>query len=63
MALGGPVTSLTAIGTDGYPTRAKRPANSRLDCAKLERTFGVTQPDWHEGVRDCVKRLLAAEVK
>lgn len=58
-SLGGPVTSLAAIGTEGYPTRAKRPANSRLDCAKLASTFGVTQPDWRDGVRACVARILA----
>jgi dTDP-4-dehydrorhamnose reductase len=57
-SLGGPVTSLGAIGTDGYPTRAVRPKNSRLDCGKLKATFGVAQPDWHEGVRACVSRLL-----
>lgn len=55
---GGPTTSLSPIGTDGYPTRAKRPANSRLDCSKLAAAFGVTQPDWREGVRLCVTRLL-----
>lgn len=60
-AQGGPTTSLSAIGTDGYPTRAKRPANSRLDCGKLAGTFGVTQPDWREGVKLCVARLLKGE--
>lgn len=60
-AQGGPTTSLAPIGTDGYPTRAKRPANSRLDCSKLASTFGVTQPDWREGVRLCVARLLKDE--
>lgn len=58
-AVGGPVTALSAIPTEGYPTRAVRPRNSRLDCSKLARAFGVTQPDWRDGVRDCVRRLLA----
>ncbi len=60
-AQGGPTTSLSPIGTDGYPTRAKRPANSRLDCTKLAGTFGVTQPDWRDGVKLCVARLLKGE--
>ena len=60
-AHGGPITSLAAIGTDGYPTRAKRPANSRLDCSKLHANFGTAQPDWREGVSACVARLLKAE--
>ncbi len=56
--LGGPTTSLSAIGTDGYPTRAARPRNSRLDCSKLQRVFAITQPDWRDGVSLCVARLL-----
>lgn len=35
-----------AIPTSGYPTPAKRPRNSRLDCHKLERDFGLIMPDW-----------------
>lgn len=57
-SLGGPTTSLTAIDSNGYPTRAVRPKNSRLDCSKLQAAFGVTQPDWRAGVRLCVARLL-----
>lgn len=29
-----------------YPTPAKRPANSRLDCSRLETDFGLQVPDW-----------------
>ena len=36
-----------------------RPPNSRLDCSKLERTFGVKLPAWQTGVHECVERLLA----
>jgi dTDP-4-dehydrorhamnose reductase len=59
--LGGPTTSLSAIGTDGYPTRAARPKNSRLDCSKLQRVFAITQPDWRDGVSLCVARLLTPD--
>lgn len=55
---GGPSANVTAIGTADYPTLAARPMNSRLDCSKAERAFGVALPDWREGVRDCVTRLL-----
>ncbi len=37
---------LSAIDTSGYPTAAKRPANSTLDCDKINRVFGVKQSDW-----------------
>lgn len=46
-----------AIPTSDYPTPAKRPANSRLDCSKLERVFGLKQPDWRNSLEECVKRL------
>jgi len=35
-----------AIGTADYPTPARRPANSRLDCSRLEADFGLQMPDW-----------------
>jgi dTDP-4-dehydrorhamnose reductase len=58
-ALGGPSANVVPIATDEYPTLAKRPMNSRLDCGKAERAFGVALPDWRAGVRECVERLLA----
>jgi len=56
--LGGPSAAVTAITTADYPTPAARPKNSRLDCGKAEGMFGVALPDWREGVRACVSRLL-----
>ena len=46
-----------AISTAEYPTPAKRPAFSELDCGKLEQTFGLKLPHWRNGVADCVARL------
>jgi dTDP-4-dehydrorhamnose reductase len=40
-----------AISTAEYPTPARRPAWSVLDCGKLKRTFGLALPDWEEGLR------------
>jgi dTDP-4-dehydrorhamnose reductase len=34
------------IGTDEYPTRARRPAYSVLSNGRLARVFGVLLPDW-----------------
>ncbi len=51
--------SLEPIPSADYPTRSARSPNSRLDCTKLERTFGVKLPAWQTGVRECVERLLA----
>ncbi|MDZ5515576.1 dTDP-4-dehydrorhamnose reductase [Vibrio fluvialis] len=37
---------LSSIPTSDYPTPAKRPANSRLDCGKIGRQFGIEPSDW-----------------
>ena len=39
------------ITTPEYPTPAKRPANSVLDCGKLQKTFGLRLPDWEASLR------------
>ena len=56
---GTPCPKLNAIPTRDYPTPAKRPANSRLDCAKLTKNFSIKLPDWKSGVKSCVTSLLA----
>lgn len=56
--LGGPSAEVTAIATADYPTPARRPANSTLDCGRLERAFGLRLPDWREGVGECVARVV-----
>ena len=40
------VPTVTPIRTADYPTPARRPANSVLDCGKIEAQFGIGQPDW-----------------
>jgi dTDP-4-dehydrorhamnose reductase len=40
------VEQLVPIRTDEYPTRAKRPHNSRLDLSRWSRVFGQTPPHW-----------------
>jgi len=57
-ALGGPCAKVNRISTSDYPTPARRPANSQLDCAKLRLDHGVALPDWRSGVDRCVARLL-----
>ena len=38
--------TLNEIPANAYPLPAPRPANSRLDCTKLESSFGITPSDW-----------------
>ncbi|MEM9170757.1 MAG: dTDP-4-dehydrorhamnose reductase [Pseudomonadota bacterium] len=59
-ALGGPTADVVRIPTSDYPTPARRPANSVLDCTKVGAAFAVSMPDWREGVRECVRRVLTA---
>lgn len=49
------------IATSDYPTPARRPANSRLDSAKLAAIHGVRLPHWRTSLTACVTRLLAAD--
>ncbi|MDN7750139.1 dTDP-4-dehydrorhamnose reductase [Burkholderia gladioli] len=43
------------IPASAYPTPATRPSNSRLSMDKLERSFGLTVPDWREALRLCMR--------
>jgi dTDP-4-dehydrorhamnose reductase len=45
------------IATEDYPVAAARPRNSRLDTAKLRRTFNITPPDWRYHVTRMVEEL------
>ena len=47
------------IPTRDYPTPAVRPLNSRLDCTALETVFGLSQPDWRQGLSEILKDLGA----
>lgn len=44
------------IPSAAYPTPARRPMNSRLDCAGLA-GFGLTRPDWHAGLAAVLAEL------
>jgi dTDP-4-dehydrorhamnose reductase len=54
-----PAAEVLAIKSADYPTPARRPANSRLNCEKLRRAFGLELPGWRAGVEDGVSRLGA----
>lgn len=46
------VPSLKAITTADYPTPAKRPANSCLDCNSIHNSFGITPSDWKAALKN-----------
>jgi dTDP-4-dehydrorhamnose reductase len=47
------------IPTSAYPTPARRPANSRMDCSAFLAAFGVPRPDWRVGLKEILKELGA----
>jgi dTDP-4-dehydrorhamnose reductase len=47
------------IRTEDYPTPAKRPLDSRLDCEALDRDFRIKPRPWREALKDTLDRLLA----
>lgn len=48
---------VTDIATSDYPTPARRPANSRLECTALETAFGIARPDWRAGLAQVLQDL------
>ncbi|CAN7272999.1 dTDP-4-dehydrorhamnose reductase [Phenylobacterium sp. LjRoot164] len=59
-ARGAPSPRLEAITTAEFPTPARRPANSRLDTAKLQADYGIVPRPWRAAVEDIVEALLPA---
>ena len=53
----GRAVTVTPIPTTGYPTPAKRPLNSRMDCGATERAFGIPRPDWRDGLNMILQEL------
>ena len=53
------LAKVEAITTAEYPTPARRPRNSRLDCAKLASMFGWRMPGWRESVRQVMGHVAS----
>jgi dTDP-4-dehydrorhamnose reductase len=49
---------IAPVATSAFPTPAKRPHNSRLDTAWLQATFGLTLPDWKQGVNRMLTEII-----
>ncbi|QFQ85921.1 sugar nucleotide-binding protein (plasmid) [Enterobacter roggenkampii] len=52
------VNAVNPVGTEAYPTPAKRPHNSRLSNQKFQKTFDIVIPDWKVGVKRAVTEIL-----
>lgn len=54
----GPMATVEAITTADYPTKARRPAYSKLATGKLAADYGVRLPVWTEGLERCLDTLI-----
>jgi dTDP-4-dehydrorhamnose reductase len=57
------VDDVVPIRTQDYPTKAKRPANSRLDLTRLKRAFGIETAKWEAALEVELDRLAAGSHK
>ena len=48
---------VNSIETSAYPTPAKRPAFSVLNCSKIENDFGACTSNWHDGIKQVIRKL------
>jgi dTDP-4-dehydrorhamnose reductase len=55
------LASLVPIASSQYPTPAKRPANSRLDCSRLDDVFGFRMPEWQQSAAAVIAELLRSD--
>ena len=46
-----------AISTDDYPTAARRPRYSVLDCSKIYNHFGIVLPNWRASLKRNIERI------
>jgi dTDP-4-dehydrorhamnose reductase len=53
----GPPPLVEAIATADYPTPARRPANSVLDCSRIGAAFGIVPRPWREALAEVIREL------
>ena len=50
---------LIPVPSSAYPTAAKRPENSRMNCEKLTRTLGFEMPTWQHSTLQVMNELIS----
>lgn len=53
------VPTVSPITAAEWPTPAKRPGDSRLNCSRLNDVFGIRLPQWYDSVASTVGAILA----
>jgi len=57
--LGLPAARIVSISSADWPAAAARPPDSRLNCAKVERDFGIRLPDWRASLAGVIEEIAA----
>jgi len=52
------ITNIKPVTTAEYPTQAKRPAFSALDCTLIEKNFSISPKPWEESLKVVIDRVL-----
>lgn len=55
------IETVQPIKTDEYPTPAKRPIYSVLDCSRIEQEFGIQPKPWEESLHETIDRMMKKE--
>lgn len=55
-----PAAHLKPIATDEFPTPARRPLHSALDCGRIKRIFGIQPKPWQKSLRHVIQQIYAA---
>lgn len=53
--------AVSDIPSTAYPTPARRPLNSRMDCTMTETVFGIKRPDWRASLTEILNELGAVK--
>ena len=58
-----PMATVEAIATAEYPTKARRPAYSKLATDKIKAVFGLELPAWQVALDNCLDTIFVAGKK
>ncbi len=56
------INRIEAITTANYPTPAKRPLYSVMDCSKIAADYGIMQPSWREDIKAALFSMIPSPV-
>lgn len=54
---------VNSISTEEYPTSAKRPQNSRLDCSKIKNIFGIEPDHWQASLGEMLDEIKGVSLE